>query len=101
MFCWKAAATGLALVATDIGGNRDIIDDGITGFLVPVKNFIVLASKIKDLVENEDIRSNFGYEATRKVMQKFSLKNVANLYFEIYNEIYNNKYCKKNYFKKM
>jgi glycosyltransferase involved in cell wall biosynthesis len=47
----EAAAMGLPTVATDIRGNRQVIDDGVTGVLVPVHSAVALAGAVRNLVE--------------------------------------------------
>ncbi|TPW14547.1 MAG: group 1 glycosyl transferase [Acidimicrobiaceae bacterium] len=46
----EAAAMGLPAVATDIRGNRQVVDDGVTGVLVPARDPAGLAAAVRDLV---------------------------------------------------
>ena len=48
------------VVATDVGGNRELVTDGVTGFLSPAGDAEALAEKIITLLENEDLRKTMG-----------------------------------------
>lgn len=85
----EAAASGLALIATDIGGNRDIIKDGRNGFLVPINTPTVLANKIDALIDDDELRLEMGIEAVRYIKSSFTLEHVSNMYFQLYESINN------------
>jgi len=73
----EAASAGLCLVATDVGGNPEIVKDGFNGFIVPAKDAGALAEKIIFLAEHENERRQMG-ENSRKVWQeKFSLDEMV------------------------
>ncbi|MDR2156270.1 MAG: glycosyltransferase family 4 protein [Clostridiales Family XIII bacterium] len=59
----EAMACGLPVVATDIRGHRDLIEDGRTGFLAPVGDVGAFASKIRPLIEDPSGRSRAGNAA--------------------------------------
>jgi glycosyltransferase involved in cell wall biosynthesis len=67
----EAAAMGLPVVATDIRGCRQIVDDGGTGVLVPPRDPVALAAAIERLVTNRDERGRFGSAARRKAQACF------------------------------
>jgi glycosyltransferase involved in cell wall biosynthesis len=69
----EAMAAGLPVVATNVGGNREIVSDGETGFIVEPGNPNELAVKIKDLLGNEEMRKNFGKAGFKRVKEKFSI----------------------------
>ena len=52
------AAAGIPTVATDVGGNREIVEDGVTGYLVPPRSPERMATKIVDLLLDKDKRKN-------------------------------------------
>ena len=59
---------GKPVVATNIGGNIEIIDEGRNGFLVPPGNAILLAQKIEYLLSNKGLRQTMGKNALQKTM---------------------------------
>lgn len=65
----EAMACGLPVVITDFGDNRSWVEDGVNGFIVPLRNPQVLASSIVYLLQNEDKRQEFG-KANRLVIEE-------------------------------
>jgi glycosyltransferase involved in cell wall biosynthesis len=72
----EAMACGCAVVSTDCGGSRDIIEDGVNGFLVGVRNVEAIVHKIAMLCENEDLRRNICANS-RKTVRKFNWPNAV------------------------
>ena len=61
----EAMAMGMPVVSTDCpcGGPREVIEDGVNGFLVPVGDEDALADRICRLTEDENLRKSFGSKA--------------------------------------
>ena len=87
--CIEAAAIGRPIITCDSTGCRDTVIDGETGFLIPVKDSIVLADKIKFLIDNPDIRKEMGRKARKFAEKNFSIKDVIDTHLTIYNAIVN------------
>jgi glycosyltransferase involved in cell wall biosynthesis len=84
----EASATGLPIVATDVGGNREIVLDSVTGFLVPPRNPEALARamlRIMDLSDEE--RKEMGKRARKHIEVKFNLDRVVDLWEILYYEL--------------
>ena len=62
----EAAAAGRPIVASDIGGLRDIVVDGETGFLVPPADPPALQKALARLIDNPELRARMGDAATRR-----------------------------------
>ncbi len=92
----EAMALKKAIVASDIGWAAEIIEDSVTGFLVHPKNHNLFADRILELLDNQKLRNQFGIEARKKVVQKFSIEVVAKQNADFYNKISNEKSYKKN-----
>lgn len=74
----EAMAMELPVIATNITGLPEIIEDGTNGYLVPPKDPETLAGKIIELFKNPELREKFGKAARKTVKEKFNLKtNVA------------------------
>jgi glycosyltransferase involved in cell wall biosynthesis len=73
----EALALQKAIVASNIGWAMEIIDDGVDGFLVCPKEHQEYADRILELLENSKMREEFGINARKKVMLKFSTEKVA------------------------
>lgn len=73
----ESMAAGVPAVATDVGGNPELVRDGITGRLVPVKSPDKLASAMLGLLEDAEQRERFGAESRRIARESFSLPGMV------------------------
>jgi glycosyltransferase involved in cell wall biosynthesis len=80
----EAAAMGLPIVATNIRGCRQIVDDGLTGVLVPPKDGRALANAIERLVEDPEMRASMGRAAAVKARSEFDERRVIDLTLDVY-----------------
>ena len=74
----EAIEQGLACIATNEGGIPDVIDEGITGYIVEKKNAIVLADKIEFLIKNPNLCRKMGEAGKKKFLEKFTLDKFEN-----------------------
>ncbi|KKP68355.1 MAG: Glycosyl transferase group 1 [Candidatus Moranbacteria bacterium GW2011_GWE1_35_17] len=82
----EALASGLPILATQTGGTEELVEDGINGFVIKMKDPKDLADKIEMILKDDGLRVQMGL-ASRKKAQEMSWKNVAQKYFELYEEI--------------
>ncbi|MBP2146922.1 glycosyltransferase involved in cell wall biosynthesis [Methanofollis sp. W23] len=68
----EACAAGCAVVATDVGGTREIITDGKNGFLVCPRDRETLAQRITFLIEHPEVARKIGASAQQSVTERFS-----------------------------
>lgn len=84
----EAHASGLPVVATNVGGNSEIVIDGKTGFLVPPRNPEALAQAMIRLMElPEEEKQIMGKLARQHVETNFSLDRVVDLWESLYLEL--------------
>jgi glycogen(starch) synthase len=76
----EAMASGLPVAATDIAGNRDLVVDGETGFLLPVDDVAALAAALERLAADPDLRRRMGAAGRARVVERFSWAAVATAY---------------------
>jgi len=77
----EAGAMEKPVIATDVSGCSDVVDDGINGFLCKVKNSQDLADKITLMINlTDDQRSIMGKAGRAKVLEKFDENIVLNRY---------------------
>lgn len=83
----EAAMCGLAVVASDIGGNRDIISSSKLGILYPVGNVMKLSEAIQEMVNNPKLRVDLSSSIYDMALKKFSLNLVSEQYQELYSKL--------------
>ncbi|MGM0411604.1 MAG: glycosyltransferase family 4 protein [Bacillota bacterium] len=82
----EAMASGLPVVASNVGGNKKIVDSGSNGFLYDVRKNKEFIKLVLLLHENTDIRDKVANEAL-KYVEKFSLKKMVFKYNALYKKI--------------
>lgn len=88
MVLLEASACGLPMVATDVGGNREAVHQGVTGFLVPPKDSTRLASAMSKLMALPPSQRRQMGEAARKFVQEsYSLESVLSQWEAIYHQL--------------
>jgi glycosyltransferase involved in cell wall biosynthesis len=76
----EAMACGKPVVATAVGGIPEIIEDGVSGFLVPPRQPAEAAARVLRLLTDPDLRERMGARARQIVAEKFNLRrNVREL----------------------
>lgn len=84
----EAASMGKPLITTNAIGCREVVDDGINGFLVPAGDAISLAEKIYTLAEDQDLQKRFGNASREKALKEFDAKFVVQQYLALYESCY-------------
>lgn len=83
----EAAASGRAVVTTDVPGCRDAIDPEVTGLLVPPRNATALADAIQRLLTDPELRVRMGRAGRELAEQKFAIEKVIAAHFKVYEEL--------------
>lgn len=84
----EAMAAGLPVVATDVGGNSELVMDGVTGMLVEKANVEVLADAMSAYIESSDLREKQGAASRKRAEKKFSLDHMVNQYLSVYDRVH-------------
>ena len=69
----QAQAMATAVVATTVGGIPEVVEDGVTGLLVPPLNATALAEKIQALLDDPALRARLGQAARANIEKRYSL----------------------------
>ena len=80
----EALSAGLPVVATDVGGIRDIIQTGENGLLVRAGNVEELSQALFKLIHHEDLQNRIALSARRSAIEQFSPLVVARKYSKVY-----------------
>jgi len=83
----EAAASGVPVIATDVRGCRQVVDDGVTGVLVPVRNAAALAAAVEELVRDEPRRQAMGTAALAKAAAEFDDRRVVQTTLALYERL--------------
>lgn len=85
----EAMRAGLPVICSDVGGCREAVEDGENGFLVPRGDGVVLANRLKQLIEDKDLRYKMGQKGRMRFEQYFTVEKMAEKTKRIYGEIIN------------
>lgn len=83
----EAAAAGRAIVATAAGGTGEVVEDGVTGLLVPVNDLDALAGAMRRLATDSDLRRRLGDAARRRADTEFTMERFVGDYAALYEEL--------------
>jgi len=83
----EAAAMGLPVVATDIRGCRQVVDDGVNGHLVRPRDSFALAEALADLASNEYLRTKMGAAGREKAASDFDQRRCIDITLGVYDEL--------------
>ena len=92
MVAAEAQACGTPVIASEIGGLQDVIQDGHTGILIPPEDSKALSRAMYTLAVNPQLAEALGEEAAKRVSLLFNWSSIAKLMQESYEEIYNEEY---------
>ena len=70
----ESMAAGIPVIATRVGGNPEVIEDGVSGLLVPPRDSAALAAATGRLLEDEDLALRLGQAGMRRVSELFSIE---------------------------
>lgn len=83
----EAMACSRPVVASNFGGFREVVEEGVTGFLVPPQDSTALAEKISLLLEDQELRRRFGEAGKKRVSEVFTWEMVAERVCQAYAEV--------------
>ncbi len=83
----EAMAASKPIVATDVGGNPEVVVSGTTGFLVPAKDPQAMADKILVLLKDPRLAKNMGAAGRKHAEEVFSLDRMTDDYIKVYRSV--------------
>ncbi len=83
----EAMATGLPVIATDVGGNPDLVAPDVTGTLIPCSDPDALARAVEQYLNNYELMTTQGANGLRRVREEFSLDRMVEAYLAVYDEL--------------
>jgi sugar transferase (PEP-CTERM/EpsH1 system associated) len=83
----EAMASGLPMVGTRVGGNPELIEEGVTGTLVPRNDAESMARAMRVYTESAELCRRHGSEARRAVERRFGIDAMVNAYMAVYDQL--------------
>jgi len=83
----EAGACGRPLIATDVPGCREVVEEGVNGFLVPARDPLALADRIARLAGDADLRRQMGVRARQRIVECFAQARVVNETLALYRDV--------------
>lgn len=83
----EAAAAAIPIVTTDAPGCREVVDDGVNGYLVPVRDAVSLANAIRKLINNPELAIKMGIAGREKAIAEFDEQIIFDQTLQVYHEI--------------
>ena len=80
----EAMAAGKAVIATDIVGNKDLIENGVTGVLCDPQAADEWAQRLRELLNSESRRAMLGKQAKDYVSQYHDMRKAVRMYKQMY-----------------
>ncbi len=83
----EGLASGKTVIASDLAGPRDFIEDGVNGVLFPSENVEELAHRLTEVLEDEAQRRKLGLEARKRALRSFDFASIAIEHERVYCEM--------------
>jgi len=80
-------ACGIPVIATDVGGNSEIVSHEKTGLIVPPENPVALAEALERLIQDRATRNKMGEKGKSRVKEHFSHQSMLGAYSSLYEQL--------------
>lgn len=87
----EAMAMGVAVVSSDIKGNREAVDNGVTGYIVPARACQMFSQRLAELVSDRSKREEFGRKACHKAKKCYDSQMNSKRIIVLYEELLRSK----------
>jgi glycosyltransferase involved in cell wall biosynthesis len=79
------------IIATNVGGIPELLENGISGLLVEPENIVMLADAIKKLLNDNELAETIGKKAYKRVLGSYSIDTYVNNIVKVYYKLLNSK----------
>lgn len=83
----EAMSAGLPVVASDVGGNPELVEDGVTGRLFPVGDDKALARVLLPLIDDATLRRDMGRAGHQRVCERHDWNRTVETYLRVYDDV--------------
>lgn len=83
----EAMSCGLPVVTSDCGGVREAITDGVEGFVVPVREPVLMAETLHELAQDLALRKRMGAAGRERMLKGFRLEDQVDHFITLFNSL--------------
>ncbi len=83
----EAMASGLPVVATNVGAVADLVEDGKTGFLTPPNDVDAFSSRLAQLIQDESLRQRMGRQARKRIESRFTVERMTKRFERLFEDL--------------
>ena len=83
----EAMCGGIPVIASDVGGVKEVVADGETGYVVPRSNRAILTEKLSKLATNQKLRLQMGLAGRQRYESQFTFKQMYQKTLNTYQEV--------------
>ena len=83
----ESMAAGIPVIATRVGGNPEVIEDGVSGLLVPPRDSAAIVTAVRRLLEDEELAARLGQAGMRRVSELFSIEGSVHETEHLYEQL--------------
>jgi glycosyltransferase involved in cell wall biosynthesis len=80
-------SSGLPVIATDVGGNKELVQDGASGSLVPANDPQALADQMARYARSPALRREHGETGCRRIAADFNMARMLSAYGSVYDQL--------------
>lgn len=80
----EAMLMGLAVIATDVGAVREVVEDSVTGYVVPPEDPQAIAKAALRLLRDDDLRARMGRAGRKRAVERFSVERCVDVHLQAY-----------------
>ena len=84
MAALEAMASEVPVIATSAGGLPEVVDDGETGYLLPVGDVVGMAERGVEILRDDELRKRMGKRARESAVERFDEQKIVPVYSEMY-----------------
>ncbi len=92
----EAMAAGLAVVATDVCGNRELVQHNKTGLLCPKGDVEAIANALRVLIQDSELSKQLGQQAQAMIAENYNFETISLRWKELYLQLINKSYETKS-----
>ncbi len=87
MAALEAMASEVPVIASRAGGLPEVVEDGVSGYLLPAGDVDAMAARAIEILSDEDLARRMGAAGRARAIEKFDVKNIVPQYREVYERV--------------